>query len=229
MNRPPAPSTRAKEALDDFAPKLVALSDRALSDRALFDRALFDGEDRGGAGGRAVSRARASAGPALWALGAWLGASACVAAPPAEPPIERVTRATERESFVGSEQHFTGRATVRLLFAPGGPRAFGGASVTFEPCARTAWHSHPAGQTLVVTDGSGWAQLAGGPRLDLEPGDVMWTPPGVLHWHGARESTSMTHLALQGAVDGNVVEWGELVTDQEYLGGGVPAERSEAP
>ncbi|MCB9546947.1 MAG: cupin domain-containing protein [Myxococcales bacterium] len=105
-----------------------------------------------------------------------------------------------------------------MLFSPEGARTFGGATVAFEPGARTAWHVHPAGQTLVVTAGSGWLQAEGEPRRDLRPGDVVWTPPGVRHWHGATAATAMTHIALQGALDGAVVDWQAQVTDAEYLG-----------
>ncbi len=157
--------------------------------------------------------------------GALLALAACGApeAPTAAAPASAVnqsmtiTTAEERGTLSGLEQYFAGQSTVKMLFGPNGPRDFGGAYVTFETGARTAWHSHPAGQTLVVTEGSGWVQAAGGPRLDLKPGDVVWTPPGVRHWHGATASTSMTHMALQGAVDGSTVDWFEQVSDEQYL------------
>lgn len=144
-------------------------------------------------------------------------ANAAPTAPETEP-TPRVTTAAERGSFTGGEDWFTGTATVAMLFSPNGPRDFGGASVAFEPGARTAWHAHPAGQTLVVTEGHGWVQLEGEARRDIRTGDVVWTPPGVRHWHGATATTAMTHLALQGAVDGAVVDWQEHVTDAQYLG-----------
>ncbi|MCB9793637.1 MAG: cupin domain-containing protein [Alphaproteobacteria bacterium] len=109
-----------------------------------------------------------------------------------------------------------------MLFSPEGARRFGGATVRFEPGARTAWHSHPAGQTLVVTEGSGWVQVEGEPRQDLRPGDVVWTPPGQRHWHGATDSAAMTHIALQGEVDGEVVDWQEPVPEARYLDAGAP-------
>ena len=91
-----------------------------------------------------------------------------------------------------------------------------GASVTFEPGARTAWHTHPLGQTLIVTDGVGRAQRWGGPIVEIRPGDVVWFPPGEKHWHGAAPTTAMTHIALQEVKDGKVVDWMEKVTDQQY-------------
>ncbi len=101
-------------------------------------------------------------------------------------------------------------------FAPG--RA-GGATVTFEPGARTAWHTHPLGQTLLVTAGLGWTQCAGGPVEEIRPGDVVRCPPGVKHWHGATPATAMTHVAIAEALDGKVVDWLEHVTDEQYLAG----------
>ncbi|CAN5449688.1 hypothetical protein BH10ACT9_BH10ACT9_38060 [soil metagenome] len=90
--------------------------------------------------------------------------------------------------------------------------------MTFSPCARSAWHTHPAGQTLVVTSGTGWVQEWGGVKQQMTVGDVMWTAPGVKHWHGATESGSMTHLAIQDSVDGSAVDWMEKVSDEQYLG-----------
>ena len=89
--------------------------------------------------------------------------------------------------------------------------------VSFTPCARTAWHTHPAGQTLIVTSGSGWVQEWGGQRQDIAAGDVIWTEPGVKHWHGGTADTAMTHIAIQGLVDGTPVHWMEHVTDEQYL------------
>lgn len=129
-----------------------------------------------------------------------------------------LTPAAERPTFTGNAENFTGEAQITMLFMPAGARTFSGAEVTFQPGARTAWHSHPAGQTLVVTDGGGWVQLEGQPRQDIAPGDVFWTPPGVRHWHGATDTTAMTHLALQGATGDGVVDWQEHVTDAQYLG-----------
>jgi quercetin dioxygenase-like cupin family protein len=95
------------------------------------------------------------------------------------------------------------------------PRArVAGASVTFEPAARTAWHTHPLGQTLIVTAGCGWAQRWGGPREEIRPGDVIWIPPGEKHWHGAAATTAMTHIAIQEKLDGRAVDWLEKVSDR---------------
>ena len=91
--------------------------------------------------------------------------------------------------------------------------------VRFEPSARTAWHTHPLGQTLIVTEGLGWAQTEGGPRIDIHPGDVIWFPPGEKHWHGATATTAMTHITIQEALDGKTVTWMEQVADADYLGG----------
>ena len=128
------------------------------------------------------------------------------------------TRAAERGTVAGGETWFTGETAVSMLFTPNGPRDFSGATVTFQPGARTRWHSHPAGQTLVVTEGTGWVQLEGKERLQVNPGDVVWTPPGVRHWHGATAGAAMTHIALQGEVQGRTVDWFEPVTDALYLG-----------
>lgn len=94
-----------------------------------------------------------------------------------------------------------------------------GASVTFEPGARSAWHTHPLGQTLIVTSGLGWTQCWGGPIEEIRPGDVISCPPGVKHWHGATPTTAMTHIAIQEALNGKVVDWMEKVTDEQYLAG----------
>ena len=102
-----------------------------------------------------------------------------------------------------------------LIDAPAPARVFA-ASVTFEPGARTNWHTHPLGQTLIVLSGLGWAQKEGGPREDLRPGDVVWFSPGEKHWHGATSTTAMTHIAVQEAVDGKAVDWMEKVTDEQY-------------
>ncbi|MEU0493856.1 cupin domain-containing protein [Mycobacterium sp. NPDC006124] len=116
----------------------------------------------------------------------------------------------------GPAETFTGAVTVKPLFDPNGVRTFGSAEVSFTPCARTAWHTHPAGQTLVVLSGSGWIQQWDGMKQSINPGDVIWTPPGVKHWHGATEDAAMTHIAIQGTLDGKAVDWMEHVTDAEY-------------
>lgn len=104
------------------------------------------------------------------------------------------------------------------LFEAPAPGRVSGASVTFEPSAQTAWHTHPLGQTLIVTAGRGWAQRWGGPIEEIRPGDVIWFPPGERHWHGAPPTSAMTHFALQEKLDGKAVEWMEKVTDEQYTG-----------
>ena len=132
-----------------------------------------------------------------------------------QPPM-KITGASERESIKGSSEYFTGEATIEMLFAPNGPRDFSGAYVTFQPGARTAWHVHPAGQTIIVTKGKAWVQNEGKERVTLKEGDVLWTPPGVRHWHGATTDGEMTHLVVQGVIEGTPVHWKEHVSDTEY-------------
>ena len=119
-------------------------------------------------------------------------------------------------STKGSAEYFTGTVRVDPLFSPPEPARTSGGSVTFEPGARTAWHAHPLGQTLIVTAGCGRVQREGGPVEEIRPGDVVWIPPGVKHWHGAAPTTAMTHIAIQEKFDGKVVEWLEKVTDDQY-------------
>jgi quercetin dioxygenase-like cupin family protein len=116
----------------------------------------------------------------------------------------------------GPADYFTGAVRVDPLFQAADPARVVGASVTFEPGARTAWHTHPLGQTLVVTAGCGWAQRDGGPVEEIRPGDVVWFPPLEKHWHGATATTGMTHLAIQEALNGKTVDWLEKVSDEEY-------------
>lgn len=146
-------------------------------------------------------------------------AAGCVTAQPAAggAPVT-VTSLDERPPVVGPSDLFTGIALIGPLFDPTDARGVGGAWVTFHPGTRTNWHSHPGGQTLVVTEGVGWVQTRGGERLEVRAGDVVWTPPGVEHWHGGTVEHSMTHLALQEAEGGAVVVWLEAVSDAEYLG-----------
>jgi quercetin dioxygenase-like cupin family protein len=105
------------------------------------------------------------------------------------------------------------------VFGPTAPARAAGNAVTFEPGARTAWHTHPLGQTLIVLFGCGWAQRAGGPREEIRPGDVVWFAPGEKHWHGATATTAMTHIAIQEALDGKAVDWMEKVSDEQYQAG----------
>lgn len=124
-----------------------------------------------------------------------------------------IKRNGTRPSSKGPEDWFTGTVRIDPLFEADDPARVAGASVTFEPGARTAWHTHPLGQTLVVTSGLGWAQREGGPVEEIRPGDVVWFRPGEKHWHGATASTAMTHIAIHERLDGKTVEWMEKVTD----------------
>ncbi|HEY6206005.1 MAG TPA: cupin domain-containing protein [Chthoniobacterales bacterium] len=119
-------------------------------------------------------------------------------------------------SSKGRAEWFTGNVCIEPLFEAPPPARLRGASVTFDPGARTAWHTHPLGQTLIVTAGAGWAQREGGPIEEIRPGDVVWFAPMEKHWHGATPTTAMTHIAIQEALDGKAVEWLEHVTDQQY-------------
>jgi quercetin dioxygenase-like cupin family protein len=119
----------------------------------------------------------------------------------------------------GPADYFTGSVRIDTSFQAPDPARVGGAIVTFEPGARTAWHTHPLGQTLIVTAGLGWVQREGGAREEIRPGDVVWIPPGEKHWHGATGTTSVTHVAIAEALDGKAVEWLEHVTDAQYRAG----------
>ena len=111
---------------------------------------------------------------------------------------------------------FVGRVRIDPLISAAAPSRVSAAYVTFEPGGRSAWHTHPLGQTLVVTAGTGWVQQLGGEKQVIRPGDVIWTPPGVKHWHGATARTGMTHMAIQEFLDGKNVEWMEPVSDAQY-------------
>jgi quercetin dioxygenase-like cupin family protein len=128
-----------------------------------------------------------------------------------------IKRVGTQASGKGSADWFTGTVRFDPLFQAPESALVSGASVTFEPGARTAWHTHPLGQTLIVTAGAGWVQLEGGTIQDIHPGDVVWFAPGEKHWHGATSTTAMTHIAIQEKLDGKVVDWMEHVTDEEYL------------
>jgi len=129
-----------------------------------------------------------------------------------------IQRAGSQPSSRGPEEYFTGTVRIDPMFAAPTPARVVGASVTFEPGARTAWHTHPLGQTLVVTFGCGRAQRWGGPIEEIRAGDVIWFPPGEKHWHGAASTTAMMHIAIQESLDGKTVEWMEYVTDEQYRG-----------
>src|SRR4051812_16486770 len=126
-----------------------------------------------------------------------------------------IKRAGSQPSMKGPADWFTGSVRVDPLFQPSAPARAAGASVTFEPGARTAWHTHPLGQTLIVIAGAGLVQRQGGSIEKIQPGDVIWFPPGEKHWHGAMPKNGMTHIAIQEALDGKAVEWMEQVTEQE--------------
>jgi quercetin dioxygenase-like cupin family protein len=127
-----------------------------------------------------------------------------------------ITRAGSQPSSKGPADWFTGTVRIDALFPAHSPARAAGASVTFEPGARTAWHTHPLGQTLIVTAGCGRAQRWGGPIEEIRPGDVVWFPPGEKHWHGAAPTTAMTHFAIQEELDGKAVDWLEKVSDEQY-------------
>jgi quercetin dioxygenase-like cupin family protein len=127
-----------------------------------------------------------------------------------------IKRSGSQPSSKGSTEYFTGTVRIEPLFQAPAPARAVGASVTFEPGARTAWHTHPLGQTLIVIAGSGLAQRWGGPIEQIRPGDVVWFPPGEKHWHGATPTTAMTHIAIQEQLDGKAVDWMEQVSDQQY-------------
>lgn len=126
-------------------------------------------------------------------------------------------RVGTRPSSKGPEAWFTGSVRIDMLNVAPAPSRVSCASVTFEPGARSAWHTHPLGQTLIVTAGCGWTQCEGEPVVEIRAGDVIWCPPGHKHWHGATATTAMTHIAVQEALDGTNVVWLEKVSDEEYF------------
>ena len=127
-----------------------------------------------------------------------------------------IKRNGSQPSGKGSPDYFTGTVRIDPLFDAPDPARVVGASVTFEPGARTAWHTHPLGQTLIVTSGAGLVQRWGGPIEQIRPGDVVWFAPGEKHWHGAAKTTAMTHIAIQERLDGKAVEWLDKVSDDQY-------------
>jgi quercetin dioxygenase-like cupin family protein len=129
-----------------------------------------------------------------------------------------IKRIGSQPSAKGPAEYFTGTVRIDPLFQANPPARARGASVTFEPGARTAWHTHPLGQTLIVTSGCGCAQHWGSPIEEIHPGDVVWFAPGEKHWHGATPTTAMTHIAIQEELDGKAVEWLEHVSDEHYCG-----------
>ncbi len=127
-----------------------------------------------------------------------------------------ITRIGTKPSTRGSADYFTGTVRIDPLIDTPHPSRVAGACVTFEPGARTAWHTHPLGQTLIIMGGCGWVQRAGGPIEEVHPGDVVWIPPGEKHWHGATPANALTHIAIQEKLDGKAAEWLEQVTDDQY-------------
>ncbi|MDF7775473.1 cupin domain-containing protein [Sphingomonas sp. AOB5] len=130
-----------------------------------------------------------------------------------------IIRNGSQPSTAGPAEFFTGRVRLDNRFERPAPSRVMGATVTFEPGARTNWHTHPLGQTLIVTAGTGWTQCEGGPITEIRAGDTIWCPPGHRHWHGATPTTAMTHIAIQEALNGSPVTWMEPVTDAQYLPG----------
>ncbi|VVM38858.1 hypothetical protein PS663_00165 [Pseudomonas fluorescens] len=130
----------------------------------------------------------------------------------------RITPNGTQPSIKGAAQNFTGAVRVDGLFKGDAPARIGGGTVTFEPGARTAWHTHPLGQTLIVTAGVGYVQQEGGPRQEIRPGDTVWIPPNTRHWHGATATRGMTHIAIAEAEDGQTVTWAEQVSEAQYSG-----------
>lgn len=128
-----------------------------------------------------------------------------------------LSKKNDRTSQDGPAEVFTGTVRIEPMFAATEPGRVHGSEVTFEPEARSAWHTHPLGQTLIVTSGKGWVQSEGQPKVELNPCDVVSCPPNEKHWHGACPDSAMSHIAIQEALDGKMVEWMEKVTDEEYL------------
>ncbi|MGH7145085.1 MAG: (R)-mandelonitrile lyase [Planctomycetota bacterium] len=127
-----------------------------------------------------------------------------------------IKRSGSRPSSPGPADWFTGAVRIDPLIETAEPARVAGANVTFEPGARTAWHTHPLGQTLIVTFGAGWVQREGGPVEEVHPGDVVWFAPGEKHWHGAAPTTAMSHIAIQEKLNGKAVDWLEKVSDDQY-------------
>ena len=127
-----------------------------------------------------------------------------------------IKRNGSQASAKGPAEYFTGTVRIDQPFQGADPARVGGAIVTFEPGARTAWHTHPLGQTLIIISGAGWTQREGGPIEEIRPGDIIWFPAGEKHWHGATATTAMSHVAIAEKLDGKVVDWMEEVTDEQY-------------
>lgn len=128
-----------------------------------------------------------------------------------------INRKIAMNAVDGPAAYFTGKVTITGQFQRPDPSRLGGAIVHFGPGARTAWHTHPVGQTLIVTEGVGWTQVEGGPKLEFHAGDILWCPAEHKHWHGATSHSAMTHIAVQESLNGSPVTWMEKVTDEQYL------------
>ncbi|GAK27447.1 (R)-mandelonitrile lyase [Serratia liquefaciens] len=128
----------------------------------------------------------------------------------------KIQRSGTQPSRPGPEEYFTGKVRIDAPFAGSEPARVGGATVTFEPGARTAWHTHPLGQTLIVTQGRGWIQVWGEAIQEMNQGDIVWIPEDVKHWHGATPDTAMTHIAIAESLNGSPVDWMEKVSDAQY-------------
>lgn len=145
-----------------------------------------------------------------------IAAAAANAAAPAGQPSQQIGKAGAQASTKGPAANFTGDVVVGPLLAASASSKFSAGQVTFPAGARSAWHTHPAGQYLVITAGSGWTQEWGGQPVAIRAGDVVWCPPGVKHWHGATRTSGMSHVAMTGTVDGKNVDWMEKVADADY-------------
>ena len=143
-----------------------------------------------------------------------------------EPQGVQVTRAGSQSSTTGPANYFTGSVRIDAPFSGTGDARIGGATVCFAPGARTTWHTHPLGQTLIVTAGTGRVQHWGGPVQAIQAGDMVWIPPGVKHWHGAAPTSAMTHIAIAEALDGKVVDWLEQVSELQYQADAAAADAS---
>ena len=141
----------------------------------------------------------------------------------------QITRNGSQPSRKGPAEWFTGTVRIDPLFQAPEPARIVGSHVTFEPGARTAWHTHPLGQTLIITSGVGWVQREGAPIEEVRPGDIVWFPPSLKHWHGAAPTTAMTHIAVYESLGGKVVDWLEHVSDEQYGAGTNAASRSNRP
>jgi quercetin dioxygenase-like cupin family protein len=175
------------------------------------------GEDNARAsntGGRAMITRRGIL--AAWCGLAGVAAAGTAAAQTATVQSMQITRAGSQPSRKGPTENFTGAVRIDPLFPVREPGRVSAGSVTFEPGARTAWHTHPLGQTLIITSGFGWVQREGGPIEEVRTGDVVWFPPGLKHWHGATPATAMTHIAITESLNGRNVDWMEHVSDEQY-------------